>query len=152
MSAGELEERPTAREPAALERVTVQALLDPTVKVSGVHARLDRTGVDQRVKVALRLLVPRAPVITADVSLLMDPAVTLKLVLTLLAGIVTLAGTATQVDVEFNDTAVLARTVWDSVTRQEVVSPDIRPPALQDNDEICTGAVKFMLVFPELLL
>jgi len=138
--------------PAGFDKVIEQLLFDPTVIVRGLQEKLDRVGVDQRVKVAVRLLPPSVPVMTADVSAPIVPAVALKPAVMALAATVTLAGTLSMDEVEFNDTVVFVETGCERVIWQETVAPDIMPLGLQDSEDTWTEAVKMTVVFAELLL
>lgn len=137
---------------AGLDIVTVQLLLEPTGTVSGLQVKEDSTGVDHTVNVALRLLETSVAVMTADVSVPMDPAVALKRALELLAGTVTPEGTLTRVELELNETIVFVETNCERVTVQAAVAPDIIPFGLQDTDNTWMDAIRARVVLAELLL
>jgi len=124
-------DRLTSNVPAAFERVTLQLVPAPAVRLVDRQATEDTSGLDHNVKLALCEELPSVACTVAVPSAAMFPTAAVKVALLLPAATVTLAGTVSAVELELRVTRVLKAAACDSPTVQELVFPDIAPVAPQ---------------------
>jgi hypothetical protein len=135
------------RLPAGFDSATVQLLVAPAAIFNGMQVSDDSFGVDHSCTVAACVEAPRVAPTAAWAFAGIVPAVAVALPVALPDGTVSVAGIESRTELELSETAVFAETVSDSVTRQVVVAPDIKPVALQATPETSTGARRLTAVF-----
>jgi hypothetical protein len=133
-------ERATLMSAAAFDIVTVHEAVRPATNFAGVHDNEDKTGVDQSAKLAVCDEEPSVAVTEPVPSAAMVPMVALNVVDAFPAVMTTLPGTVIRPDVEVRPTVVFVRTVWDRLTVQGLIAPDITPVGLHDS-ELTTNEV-----------
>jgi len=137
--------RLTTMFPAALDMAAVQRVLEPAASVAETQVSADTAGAGHRVRVAACDDPPSATPIEAVAWASILPTLTLKAVVELPAGTVTLAGTASAFDVELTLRMVLERTACDSSAVHELVAPDITPLGLQSSAVTRTALLRVMV-------
>ena len=133
VSEGLLLAKLTTMFPAALERLTVHAVLEPAARLDARQITEEMAGVDHSVKVAVREEAPSETLMEAVVSLSMLPMPTLNVTLAAPAGTTMPAGTWMICELLARVIGVLETTGCDSTAVHELEARDITPAGVQVN-------------------